>query len=117
MAAIFYMQHLEHLVSSSSDTLSVQPENLPPAVNRFFNEWKEQKKDIDRMSARLVDLEIQTLVPESINGVAVVIKRIDLPAKELSALGASVAENGGVALIAGVGDTVRVVLTSGKNCG
>ena len=114
MAAIFYMQHLEYLVSSSSDTLSVQPDNLPPAVNRFFNEWKEQKKDIDRMSGRLVELEIQTLVPESINGVAVVIKRIDLPAKELSALAANVAENGGVALIAGVGDTVRVVLTSGE---
>jgi alanyl-tRNA synthetase len=114
IAAIFYTQHLENLVSSSSDTLSVQPDNLPPAVNRFFNEWKEQKKDIDRMSGRLVELEIQTLVPESINGVAVVIKRIDLPAKELSALGASVAENGGVALIAGVGDTVRVVLTSGE---
>jgi alanyl-tRNA synthetase len=32
----------------------------------------------------------------------------------LSALAASVAENGGVALIAGVGDTVRVVLTSGE---
>ena len=115
LAAIFYMQHLENIVTASSDVLSVQSENLPATVSRFFNEWKEQKKDIDRMSARLVELEMKTLVAESIGGIAVVIKRIDLPAKELSALATSVSETGGVALIAGIGDTVRVVLTSGDS--
>jgi alanyl-tRNA synthetase len=113
LAAIFYMQHLEHIVASSSEVLSVQPDNLPSSVSRFFNEWKDQKKDIDRMSARLVELEMQTLVAESIRGVAVVIRRIDLPAKELAALATSISDKGGVALIAGTGDTVRVVLASG----
>ena len=115
LAAIFYMQHLEHIVASSSEVLSVQPDNLPSSVSRFFNEWKDQKKDIDRMSARLVDLEMQTIVAESISGVSVVIRRIDLPAKELAALATSISEKGGVALIAGTGDTVRVVLTSGDS--
>jgi alanyl-tRNA synthetase len=113
VAAIFYMQHLEQIVTSSSDILSVQPDNLPSSVQRFFTEWKEQKKDIDRMSARLVELEIKTLTAESIGGVGVVVKRIDLPAKELASLATSISEEGGVALIAGSGDTVRVVLTSG----
>ena len=113
LAAIFYMQHLEHLVTSSSEVLSVQPDNLPSSVSRFFNEWKDQRKDIDRMSARLVDLEMQTIVAESISGVAVVVRRIDLPAKELAALATSISDKGGVALFAGAGDTVRVVLTSG----
>jgi alanyl-tRNA synthetase len=115
LAAIFYMQHLENIVASSSEILSVQPDNLPSSVSRFFNEWKDQKKDIDRMSARLVDLEMQTLVAESISGVSVVIRRIDLPARELVALAASISDKGGVALIAGAGDTVRVVLTSGDS--
>jgi len=115
LAAIFYMQHLEHIVASSSEVLSVQPDNLPSSVSRFFNEWKDQKKDIDRMSARLVELEMQTLVAESIRGVAVVIRRIDLPAKDLAALATSISDKGGVALIAGTGDTVRVVLTSGDS--
>ncbi len=113
LAAIFYMQHLENIVTSSSEVLSVQPDNLPSSVARFFNEWKDQKKDIDRMSARLVELEMGTIVAESIRGVAVVIRRIDLPAKELAALATSISDKGGVALIAGAGDTVRVVLTSG----
>jgi alanyl-tRNA synthetase len=115
LAAIFYMQHLENIVASSSEVLSVQPDNLPSSVSRFFNEWKDQKKDIDRMSARLVDLEMQTIVAESVSGVSVVIRRIDLPAKELAALATSISDKGGVALIAGAGDTVRVVLTSGDS--
>jgi alanyl-tRNA synthetase len=115
LAAIFYMQHLETIVATSSEVLSVQPENLPSSVSRFFSEWKDQKKDIDRMSVRLVDLEMQTIVAETICGVSVVIRRIDLPAKELAALATSISEKGGVALIAGAGDTVRVVLTSGDS--
>jgi len=115
LAAIFYMQHLETIVASSSEVLSVQPDNLPSSVARFFSEWKDQKKDIDRMSARLVELEMGTIVAESIRGVAVVIRRIDLPAKELAALATSISDKGGVALIAGAGETVRVVLTSGDS--
>ncbi len=84
VAAIYYMQHLEQIVASSSEVLSVQPDNLPSTVTRFFNEWKDQKKEIERMSARLVELEMQSLVAESISGIPVVIKRIDLPAKELA---------------------------------
>jgi alanyl-tRNA synthetase len=113
VAAIFYMQHLEQIVASSAEILSVQPENLPSTVQRFFQEWKEQRKDIDRMSARLTELEIKTLTAESIGGIGVVIRRIDLPAKELAALATSISGEGGVALIAGTGDTVRVVLASG----
>jgi alanyl-tRNA synthetase len=115
VAAIYYMQHLEGIVASSADILSVQFENLPPTVTRFFTEWKEQKKEIERMSTQLVELEMRSLVPESIGGVDVVIRRIDLPQKELSALATSVAEKGGVALIAGSGDTARVVLASGDS--
>ena len=114
IAAIYYMQHLEQIVSSTAEVLSVQDENLPATVTRFFSEWKEQRKDIERISAKLVELEIQTLEAEPLCGVDVVIRRIDLPQKELALLAASVSEKGGVALIAGVGDTVRVVLASGN---
>jgi alanyl-tRNA synthetase len=113
IAALYYMQHLEQIVTESSDVLSVQPENLPATVTRFFTEWKDQKKDIERFSAKVVELEMNSLVAEPISGVSVVIRQIDLPQKELSALATSVSEKGGVALLAGAGDTVRVVLASG----
>jgi alanyl-tRNA synthetase len=113
IAAIYYMQHLEGLVTASADTLSVQHDNLPATVTRFFTEWKDLRKDLERMSARLVDLEMQTIESETIGGIPVVIKRIDLPQKELSAIAGSIAEKGGVALLAGSGESVRVVLASG----
>ncbi len=113
VAAIYYMQHLEQIVALAADTLSVQFENLPPTVSRFFSEWKDQRKEIERMSAKLVELEMQSLVAEPVGGVSVVVRRIDLPQKELSAIATSVAEKGGVALLAGAGETVRVVLASG----
>ncbi len=115
VAAIYYMQHLEQIVAASSDVLSVQFENLPATVTRFFTEWKEQKKEVERMSARLVELETGSLVAESIGGIAVVVRRIDLPQKELALLAGSVAEKGGVALIAGAGEAARVVLASGDS--
>ena len=96
VAAIYYMQHLEGLVTSSAAVLSVQDENLPATVTRFFTEWKEQKKDIEKMSQKLVELEMRTLVTEIVGGIPVVVKRIDLPQKELSLLAASVSEKGGI---------------------
>ena len=83
VAAIYYMQHLEQIVALAADTLSVQFENLPPTVSRFFSEWKDQRKEIERMSAKLVELEMQSLVAEPVGGVSVVVRRIDLPQKEL----------------------------------
>jgi len=114
VAAIYYLQHLEQIVTSSAEILSVQPDNLPATVNRFFTEWKDLKKEIERMSLKVVELEMQSLVAEPMGGIMVVIKRIDLPQKELAQLATSVSEKGGVALLIGVGETVRVVLTSGE---
>jgi alanyl-tRNA synthetase len=113
VAAVYYMQHLEQIVGAAADTLSVQYENLPATVTRFFTEWKDLKKEVERMNSKMVDLETQALIAEVVGGVNVVIKRVDLPQKELSALASSVAAKGGVALVGGAGETARVVLASG----
>jgi alanyl-tRNA synthetase len=115
IAALYYMQHLEEIVSASSDVLSVQQENLPATVTRFFSEWKDQKKDIERLSQKIVELEIQSMVAESIGGVSVIVKRIDLPPRELAALAGAISLKGGVALLAGGGEIARVVLGSGDS--
>ena len=114
IAAIYYMQHLEQIAASSADTLSVQVENLPSTVSRFFNEWKDQRKEIERMSAQIVDLEMRSLVAEDCGGVTVVIRRIDLPSRELAILATSISLKGGVALLGASGETARVVLASGN---
>jgi alanyl-tRNA synthetase len=114
IAALYYMQHLEQIVTSSSDVLSVQQENLPATVTRFFTEWKDLKKEIERLSQKLVELEMRSVVAESVGGVPVVVRRLDLPARELSAIATNISAKGGIALLAGGGESARVVLTSGN---
>lgn len=113
MAAVEYIQQMERLVADSSGVLSVQQENLPSTVQRFFSEWKDQKKEIDRLSERLVELEIANLVPEMVDGLPLVVRRIDLPARDLATIASRVSEKGGVALLVGGQDQAHVVLMSG----
>jgi hypothetical protein len=47
-----------------------------------------------------VELEIQSMVAESIGGVSVIVKRLDLPPRELAALAGAISLKGGVALLA-----------------
>lgn len=115
IAALYYIQHIEQIVNSSAEVLSVQQENLPTTVTRFFTEWKDQKKEIERLSQNLVELEMHSIVAESISGIPVVVKRLDLPSRELSSIANTISEKGGVALLAGGLDNVRVVLASGDS--
>lgn len=113
LAAVRAVQRMEELIRASADVLSVQPENLPSTVARFFSEWKEQRKEIERLRSRVVELEKQNLEGEVVDGLRVVVRRVDAPQKELVALATSVADDGGVALIASVDGAARVVATSG----
>jgi alanyl-tRNA synthetase len=113
LAAVEYVHRLERLVSQSAGVLSVQHENLPTTVARFFGEWKEQKKEIERLSQKMVELESENLNPEMIKGLPVVVRRIDLPPRELAAIAARVSGQGGVALLASGSERASVVLMSG----
>jgi alanyl-tRNA synthetase len=115
MAAVEYVQHLEKVISDSSSVLSVQQDNLPSTIQRFFTEWKDQKKEIERISQRLVEMETQTLTPEIVQGIPVVIRRIDLAARDLASIASQVSEQGGVALFASGLDRAQVVLMSGTD--
>jgi len=82
---------------------------------RFFAEWKEQRKENERLSQQLVEMEIRNLAPESVRGVPLIIRQIDLPPKDLASIASHVAEKGGVALLASAKDRAHVVLMSGND--
>jgi alanyl-tRNA synthetase len=113
MAAVEHVQQMERMLAESSAVLSVQQENLTSSVQRFFSEWKDQKKEIERLSCRLMELEAENLVPEMVNGLPLVVRRIDLPPKDLAAIASRVSEKGGVALLVSGSDHAQVVLMSG----
>ena len=112
-AALDAMQNIQSLLNTSAETLSVQTENLPATVERFFTEWKDQRKEIDRLRAKISDLELSRLEGIDVNGVEVVIKEIDISRKELVSVASAVAGRGGVAVLITNTDGVGVVTASG----
>jgi alanyl-tRNA synthetase len=115
IAALYQMQRIEGLLSDASGVLSVQPENLPSSATRFFTEWKERGKEIERLRERLAELEAKTAEPEMIQGIPVLVRRIDLAPKDLVALAARIAEKGGIAVLAGGNGPVHVAGASGRD--
>ena len=113
-AAINAVHGMDDVLSASTTVFSVQPDKLPVTCERFFSEWKDQKKEIDRLSTRLADLELERFAPDVINDVPVISRRIDLPTAEVLRIANSFAETGGVALIASADTTARIVLVSGN---
>jgi len=51
-----YARRQERLLSEASEALGVQPDDLPRAVTRFFDEWKSQQKQIESLEAEIVRL-------------------------------------------------------------
>jgi len=81
------VHRIENILSESAGILSVQVENLPATVNRFFSEWKAQKKEIERLRQRIAELEKESLEVELVGGTPVLVRRIDLSGKELAEIG------------------------------
>ena len=112
-AALDAMQHIQTLLNTSADTLSVQTENLPASVERFFTEWKDQRKEIECLRAKIAELELSRLEGVMVNGVEVVIKQVDVSRKELVTVAGAVAARGGVAVLITTADGIGVVAASG----
>ena len=56
-AAINYIQKLESELKEASNTFSVNYSELPKTCERFFNEWKERGKIIEKMQEKIVKME------------------------------------------------------------
>lgn len=113
LAAVQYLHQMEDLLTGAAEAFSVQNEALPATAQRFFGEWKDQRKEIERLSAKVSELELKNLTSEVINGKNVLIKRIDLPSVELVKIASSISASGGVALLIAGGETARAVVSSG----
>ncbi len=63
--AVLRSQHEFDLLSNSSDTFSINPEELPMTSERFFKEWKEQRKLIDKLGKELAQAKVPNLIAEA----------------------------------------------------
>ena len=79
LAAIDSMQHDGKILRESSAIFKVENDQLPKTCDRFFNEWKSQKNEIDRLKSEIASLKMNSLADEydEINGLKVVHQQID----------------------------------------
>ncbi|AEH61507.1 alanyl-tRNA synthetase [Methanosalsum zhilinae DSM 4017] len=117
-AAVRAMQNISSLLARSAEALRVRPEHLPATIERFFGEWKELKKENERLTEELAGLRVYQLMQESeqISGVQVIARKIEnADTGELMKIAGQISRNDNmVAVLAGDADGIRIVAAAGK---
>ncbi len=90
------MQAREELIRESASTLKVPHEKLPVAVERFFDEWKQLRKENERLRTEIAELRIGALTEHAkeISGVRVIAAVMpDADTKDLMKMASQLSEN------------------------
>jgi alanyl-tRNA synthetase len=111
--AISYVQEREALLHHASGVLSVQDTELVKTVERFFGEWKLQRKKIDSMTELLVQEEIRDTIA-MFNGKPSM-KVLDLDQESMKKLGLKIAESDAAACF--INKSGNVICAAGGKSG
>ncbi|WP_336024202.1 alanine--tRNA ligase [Halobellus salinisoli] len=111
-AAIEATQRTEDALYDAADVLDVTPEDVPDTAERFFTEWKERGKTIDRLKTELAEARAAAGDDEvDIDGTPAVVRRLDGDADELRATANALVEEGKVAVLgSGAGGSAQFVV-------
>jgi len=85
-AAIKHARSRDELLRRTSQTFSVTSEEVPAAAERFYNEWKDQRKRIEQLEAEIVRLRTSGGGDDlaEVDGVRVVIMEVDGDLKQMT---------------------------------
>ncbi|RDI71664.1 alanine--tRNA ligase [Halopelagius longus] len=99
-AAIDATHRTENALYEAADVLDVNPEDVPETAERFFTEWKERGKTIDRLKTELAEARAAAEAEEvDIDGTPAVVQRLDGDADELRATANAIVDEGKVAVL------------------
>ncbi len=87
-AALLYAREQEALIRTASETFGVHANDLPKASERFFTEWKEQRKTIEQLEAEIVRLRTSGGGQDTsmVDGVRVVVMEIEGDLKSMTTM-------------------------------
>ncbi|QLG60650.1 alanine--tRNA ligase [Halorarum salinum] len=111
-AAIDATHRTEDALYDAAEVLDVDPQDVPETAERFFTEWKERGKTIDRLQEELANLRIETAEPAAeIDGTPAIVERMDADADELRAAANALVEDGRIAVLgSGAGGAATFVV-------
>ena len=87
-SALRFAREQDEILRETSKTFAVSSEDLPKTAERFFSEWKEQRKRIEQLEAEIVRLRTSGGGDDSvsIDGVRVVIMEVEGNLKQLTSM-------------------------------
>ncbi len=98
LAALQYVQDQEKLFQQSADILSSPRHDLPKIANKFFDEWKEQRKELDQVHEQLAtSIASEQLLSHSED--KTVQLKLDLPASLVEKIADSIGKTDGFVAI------------------
>ena len=101
-AAVMEMQARDELIKRSASVLRIPEDRLPETVERFFSEWKQLRKENERLRAEIAELHVSVLKAKAqeIEGIKVIAEVIpDADEKELMRIASRLSTEGFVALL------------------
>lgn len=117
-AAVYAMQKTESLLVESAKILSIPKAQLPVSVERFFGEWKDLKKENDRLKEELARARVFQLLgnAEVIGGLKVVSELVSgADSQELQKIATELVKSDDVVtLLASEVGGVKLVAAAGK---
>lgn len=115
-AAVKASQERDDILGESADVLRVPADQLPKTASRFFEEWKDQQKEIERLKEDLARARLKTLTADAqdIDGLKVVVQKMGMAdIDELLKAASLLAEQDCVVLLGS--ETGKLVAAVGKS--
>jgi alanyl-tRNA synthetase len=115
-AAVRAIQERDDLLAESSSILRVPEDQLPKTVSRFFDEWKSQQKELERLKEELARARLISFTSEarSINDMKIVVQKMRLAdIDELLKTASLLAEMDYIAILGS--ETGKIVAAVGKS--
>jgi alanyl-tRNA synthetase len=115
-AAVRVIQERDNLLAEASNILRIPQDQLPKTVSRFFEEWKDQQKELERLKEALAKARLKSLVADaqSINDLRVVVQKVGMAdMEELLKMASLLAEMDYIAILGN--ETGKLVAAVGKS--
>ncbi|WP_313693048.1 alanine--tRNA ligase [Halorarum halobium] len=111
-AAVDATHRTEDALYDAAAVLDVDPQDVPETAERFFTEWKDRGKTIDRLQEELANLRIETAEPAAeIDGTPAIVERMDADSDELRAAANALVADGRIAVLgSGAGGAATFVV-------
>jgi alanyl-tRNA synthetase len=114
-SALEYVQGVERILKDASAILRVEPSRLPKTVERFFEEWKERGKEIERLKREIAKVKAEKLLEnaEEFDSIKVVCEVMDATMDEMVKIAEELVKAKAVGVLMNTEGKVKVVTFSG----